>query len=101
MITSFLSVCVENDNFGDVRPKATWLAFTKIVLLCLFRLFTVLHFIGKSFLNLFGFTSVAKKYVCGNKEEFVGGEQNRLDGDDAFVRETESLLNLFSRAWRC
>ena len=68
---------------------------------CLFRLFTALHFVGKSFLNLFGFTSVAKKYVCGNKEEFVGGEQNRLDGDDAFVRETESLLNLFSRAWRC
>ena len=94
MITSFLSVCVENDNFGDVRPKATWLA-------CLFRLFTVLHFVGKSFLNLFGFTSVAKKYVCGNKEEFVGGEQSRLDGDDAFVRETESLLNLFPRAWRC
>ena len=31
VITSFLSVCVENDNFGDVRPKATWLAFTKIV----------------------------------------------------------------------
>ena len=68
---------------------------------CLFRLFTVLHFVGKSSLNLFGFTSVAKKYVCGNKEEFVGGEQSRLDGDDAFVRETESLLNLFSRAWRC
>ena len=39
----------------------------------LFRLFTVLHFVGKSFLNLFGFTSVAKKYVCGNKEEFVDG----------------------------
>ena len=68
---------------------------------CLFRLFTALHFVGKSFLNLFGFTSVAKKYVCGNKEEFVGGEQSRLDGDDTFVRETESLLNLFSRAWRC
>ena len=29
----------------------------------LFRLFTVLHFVGKSFLNLFGCTSVVKKYV--------------------------------------
>ena len=62
---------------------------------CLFRLFTALHFVGKSFLNLFGFTSVAKKYVCGNKEEFVGGEQNRLDGDDAFVRETELIKFIF------
>ena len=29
----------------------------------LFRLFTVFHFVGKSFLNLFGCTSVVKKYV--------------------------------------
>ena len=28
-----------------------------------FRLFTVFHFVGKSFLNLFGCTSVVKKYV--------------------------------------
>ena len=28
-------------------------------------------------------------------EEFVGGKQNRLDGDDAFGRETEILLYLF------
>ena len=62
---------------------------------CLFRLFTVLHFVGKSFLNLFGLTSVVKKYACGDKEEFVGGKRNRLDGDDAFVCETESLLYLF------
>ena len=35
-------------------------------------------------------------HVCGDKEEFVGGKRNRLDGDDAFVRETKSLLYLFS-----
>ena len=28
-------------------------------------------------------------------EEFVGGKRNRLDGDDAFGRETEILLYLF------
>lgn len=35
-------------------------------------------------------------HVCGDKEEFVGGKRNRLNGDDAFVRETKSLLYLFS-----
>ena len=28
-------------------------------------------------------------------EEFVGGKRNRLDGDDAFGRETDILLYLF------
>ena len=28
-------------------------------------------------------------------EEFVGRKRNRLDGDDAFGRETEILLYLF------
>ena len=62
VITSFLSVCFENDNFGDVRPKGNMAGFYEDRVR-LFRLFTVLHFVGKSFLNLFGCTSVVKKYV--------------------------------------
>ena len=62
---------------------------------CLFILsFTVLHFAGKNFFKLVWFISVAKKYVCWDKEEFVGGKRNRLDGDDTFLRETESLCYL-------
>ena len=62
VITSFLSVCFENDNFGDVRPEGNMAGFYEDRVR-LFRLFTVLHFVGKSFSNLFGFTSVVKKYV--------------------------------------
>ena len=62
VITSFLSVCFENDNFGDVRPKGNMAGFYEDRVR-LFRLFTVLHFVGKNSSNLFGFTSVVKKYV--------------------------------------
>ena len=72
---------------------AIWLAFTKIVLV--FSYFHSPSFCRKELFNLFGLTSVVKKYACGDKEEFVGGKRNRLDGDDAFVCETESLLYLF------
>ena len=53
VITSFLSVCFENDNFGDVRSEGNMAGFYEDQVR-LFRLFTVLHFVGKSFLNLFG-----------------------------------------------
>ena len=62
VITSFLSVCFENDNFGDVRSEGNMAGFYEDQVR-LFRLFTILHFVGKSFLNLFGFTSVVKKYL--------------------------------------
>ena len=45
----------------------------------LFRLFTILHFVEKSFLKLFGFTSVVK-YVCGEEEEVAGGKRMKLNG---------------------
>ena len=61
----------------------------------LFRLFSVLHFVGRSFLKICEFTSVVKPYVCGVKEEVVGGKRKRLDGDEMFVREAESLFYLF------
>ena len=93
MITSFRSVRFENDNFGDVRPEGNMGGLYEVCVR-LFRLFTVLHFVGKNFPNLFGFTLVVK-YVYGDNEEFVIGKRNRLDGDDAFVRETESLLCIF------
>ena len=35
----------------------------------LFRLLSVINFLGRSFLKLFGFTSVMKRYVCGESEE--------------------------------
>ena len=57
MITSFLSVCFENDNFGDVLPEGNMAGFYKDCV-HLFCLFTVLHFVGKRDLNLFGFTLV-------------------------------------------
>ena len=61
----------------------------------LFRLFSVISFVGRSFLKLFGFTSVVKRFVCGEKEEIVGGKR-KLDRDEAgFVGEVESLLYLF------
>ena len=57
MITSFLSVCFENDNFGDMLPEGNMAGFYKDCFY-LFCLFTVLHFVGKRVLNLFGFTLV-------------------------------------------
>ena len=48
VITSFLSVCFENDNFRDVRPDGNMSGFNEDRV-CLFPLFTVLHFKGKSF----------------------------------------------------
>ena len=62
----------------------------------LFRLFSVISFVGRSFLKLFGFTSVVKRFtVCGENEEIVGGKR-KLDRDEAgFVGEVESLLYLF------
>ena len=61
----------------------------------LFRLFSVISFVGRSFLKLFGFTSVVKRFVCGEKEEIVGGKR-KFDRDEAgFVGKVESLLYLF------
>ena len=57
MITSFLSVCFENDNFGDMLPEGNMAGFYKDCVQ-LFCLITVLHFVGKRVLNLFGFTLV-------------------------------------------
>lgn len=61
----------------------------------LFRLFSVLSFVGRSFLKLFGLTSVVKRYVCGEVEEIVGVKR-KLECDEAgFVGEVESLLYLY------
>ena len=61
----------------------------------LFRLFSVINFVGRSFLTLFGFTSVVKRYVCGESKEIVGGKR-KLDRDEAgFVGEVQSLFCLF------
>lgn len=92
MITCLVSKCLfDNDNFEDVRPEGIMAGF-KEYHVYLFHRFTVLHFVGESFLNLFGFISFVKKYVNGEKEKVVGGKRKRLNGDEAFVRETDSLL---------
>ena len=59
-ITSFLSVCFENDNFGDLQ--ATWLAFTKSGFV--YFVFHSPTFFEKELFKLIWFISVVKKYVC-------------------------------------
>ena len=62
----------------------------------LYRVLSVVHFVGRSFLKLFSFTSVVKRYVCGEKEELIGAKWKRLDGEEAsFVGEVNSLFYLF------
>ena len=63
----------------------------------LFRILSVIHFVGTSFLKLCCFTSVVKRYVCGEKEEIVvDGKRRRLDGEDeSIAREVEGFLYLF------
>ena len=67
--------------------------------MCLFRFFLfVIHiFVGTSFLRLCSFTSVVKRYVCGEKEYIVvDGKRKRLDGEDeSFAREVEGFFYLF------
>ena len=47
----------------------------------LFRLFSI-SFVGRSFLKLFGFMSVVKRFVCGENKEIVSGKR-KLDRDEA------------------
>ena len=63
----------------------------------LFRFLSAIHFVGTSFLKLCCFTSVVKRYVCGEKEEIVvDGKRKRLDGEDeSFAREVEGVFYLF------
>lgn len=63
----------------------------------LFRFLSVIHFVGNSFLKLCSFTSVVKKYVCGEKEQIVlDGKRKRMDGEDeTFAREVEGFFYLF------
>ena len=63
----------------------------------LFRFLSVVHFVGTSFLKLCSFTSVVKRYVCGEKEEIVlDGKGKRLDGDcKSFARKVEGFFYLF------
>ena len=63
----------------------------------LFRFLSVIHFVGTSFLSLCSFTSVVKRYVCGEKEHIVGdGKRKQLDGEDeSFAREVEGFFYLF------
>ena len=37
----------------------------------LFRFLSVIHFVGTSFLKLCSFTSVVKRYVCGEMDQIV------------------------------
>ena len=63
----------------------------------LFRFLSVINFVGLSFLKLCSFTSVVKRYVCGEKEEVVvDGKRKRLEGEDAsFASEVERFIYLF------
>ena len=58
---------------------------------------SVIHFFGTSFLKLCSFTSVVKRYVCGEIDHIVpAGKRKRLDGEDqSFAREVEGFLFLF------
>ena len=60
----------------------------------LFRFYSVLNFVGRSFFKLSALTSVAKRYVCEEKEVIVSGKRKNLDGDEIFVGESESLFYL-------
>ena len=66
------------------------------VRLCPF-LSVISSFRWSEFLKLCSFTSVVKRYVCGEKEEIVlDGKGKRLDGEDRiFAREAEGFFNLF------
>ena len=66
-------------------------------LMRLFRFLPVIHFIGTSFLKLCSFTSVVKRYVCGEKEQIVLDEKRKqLDGNyKSFAREVEGFFYLF------
>ena len=63
----------------------------------LFCFLSVIHLVGRSFLKLCSFTSVVKKYVCGEMEEIVlDGKRKRMDGEDEiFAREVEGLFICF------
>ena len=63
----------------------------------LFRFLSVIHFVGTSFLKLCCFTSVVKRYVCGEKEEIVvDGKRKWLDGEDeSFAHEVEGFFICF------
>ena len=49
--------------------------------MCLYSFVSVIHFIGRSFLNLCSFTSVVKRYVCGSCRIDMEGtiRSNRLE----------------------
>ena len=51
----------------------------------LFRFYSVINFMGRSFFKLSALTSVAKRYVCGEKEVIVSGKRKNLDGDEIFT----------------
>ena len=53
----------------------------------LFRFSSALNFVRRSFFKLSALTSVAKRYVCGEKEVTVSGKRKNLDGDEIFVGE--------------
>ena len=63
----------------------------------LFRFFSVIHFVGTSFLKLCSFTSVVKRYVCSETDPIVPvGKRKRLDGEDqSFAREVEGFCFCF------
>jgi len=63
----------------------------------LFRFLSVVHFVRTGFLKLCSFTSVVKRYVCGEKEAVVpDGKAKRLDGEDGIsAREAEGFFYLF------
>ena len=60
----------------------------------LFRFLSVIHFVGTSFLKLCSFTSVVKRYACGEMDQIVPvGKTKSLDGkDQSFAREVEGFL---------
>ena len=66
----------------------------------LFRFYSVLNLVGRSFFKLSALTSVAKRYMRGEKEVIVSGKRKNLDGDEGtgheiFVGESESLFYLY------
>ena len=74
--------------------KDGWLFETVCVYFVFYLLFILLE---RVFLKLCCFTSVVKRYVCGEKEEIVvDGKRRRLDGEDeSIAREVEGFLYLF------
>ena len=76
------------------RACELWLALWKTTC-SYFGFLLILILWEEVFFKLFALTSVAKRYVCGEKEVTVRGKRKNLHGDEIFVGESESLFYLY------